>query len=1570
MTQAKPKIVGELDPAATGHSDGYSSSAATNESRPDSFGTRSDARSNITSGETEEAKAEARQQEEEDNNNVIRSFIADLRPPKTETNLAGGYTADNLLDLFTLLGLPTNADDIKAALPQTENPLLTDAEVLATVHAIRTAQHVEVPRVLASIEGCIARLNPPRYALYRLGCLGRDHPLVAKAALVKLDWNVQPKHRLFMSIAAVLVVVGTVMVVVIALLWVNSTYSHVTSQLRDVQRITQLSAVHLQTSDFNALGSYLRGQTESIASLLAVRDNATETIARTRASDDVLLLSTMINRSSVMHLFAPMAAAMHGLKAILSDNGANDNLGSTAAVVANENISSILDGWSAVKGLAEYRRFIMEIPTPAALRGPTPPAVGSVSTLSDSTFDVADGGANITLVYDSERDVLRNCLTSNATRGNACDGGPLFFRNRFVGPWDPSSPSSSIYAGAANVNGFARLSELIPNATVFEASSPAAGDRASVPANETDFFGALMNASHYFSTGGEATVRLMRTITGGGNKYFKSGEFSPVPSNTEGNGIVGYDVLADGTVPALPNGGADEAAAFIEDATGLYMSLYIPLRGIAIVVAMDQAAMIGLRVTEVAEMSSKLNGYETGATMTTRRGSLVAHVDAVSETLTYVTPLTRLIHSCYTSNPPTCTAQDDLTRRAWAERRPLLDTVISYTGSPMVVAVAPAAYDMVAVINIPVTVVLEEARAALSDIVARHKALMLNGSDAAATEVMLVERDAKTGVIRPQVPTIFQHAAGCNVTAGGTAASAAAVAAILQNADGSACRRGPTSSFAAELAMTTQQSGWVVQQDYQLEPVLAGYAYLPQLDMGVVIEQSAVAIQQKSLAVIIGILNSQNSKSDSGDETAVVHFEGTPPCETFDRFADCSKAEFCYSHPTDPARYGVVYRSDCRNCRPLPVPTPSVVAYLTKTSCVLGVDPSCSLALDQVARLPLMYRNAEPQDVEANDYRGKKVIAVYSYVPSFSVGIILKVDSKRVQAPIMTNVGIAVAIAAVIIIIGLVALILFSRTVLNRIEQEWLRYKVLIDGEKEKYNNLIKTIVPPRIRRDLEILGRSSLTIPNVALSFVDVINFTDSVREWHVDVIAKFVTYYQYTVRALLNQYQIDRVRFVGDAVFSAAGLSAAETNRGRRNRRGIAGAKNSNGTSSQQTGTSGGGEQQQQHLPITAQSGSPNNNNNKGGGGRRRMIGGGGGVDDNNSDARSDGGGGRAGGGSHRLSQGNVSRDNAMAASTRPGANQNNQHGGQHSPSANNRGGTNSNANSSSAANRSASQQSSDSDGIGGGDGGSASNNLAAFTAALSQEQRRMGRRPPIYRQACYAAALLETFGPRYAHYPEEVPDVEEMFAAVTETHGPVFPNVIASARAGGGNPEEVGSVLMPAMRIGIHCGPATFSMLEIGNTPSFDMFGPSVALAKRMEATCAPNRIHLTEAAKELLEMADTEMAFSFDAARKTAVKGIGTINSYLVASADIVIPDELLKTMHVQHAVRRVYHEEFAYANNPSGANNNNNNGGGGGGGNGLQSHSSNQHHIAVMGLGSGGNSKGVSYANDNDGDIDD
>jgi class 3 adenylate cyclase len=145
-------------------------------------------------------------------------------------------------------------------------------------------------------------------------------------------------------------------------------------------------------------------------------------------------------------------------------------------------------------------------------------------------------------------------------------------------------------------------------------------------------------------------------------------------------------------------------------------------------------------------------------------------------------------------------------------------------------------------------------------------------------------------------------------------------------------------------------------------------------------------------------------------------------------------------------------------------------------------------------------------------------------------------------------------------------------------------------------------------------------------------------------------------------------------------------------------------------------------------------------------------------------------------------------------------------------------------------------------------------------------------------FCGYIIQLFSPSFSHFPQRLASFAESFKH--ETDGPM--------------------AAMVKVRCGMHSGPATSGMIDVGKTPSFEVYGPTLSLCQRMQATALPGRASASATFKELIETVDATGVFEFDAVKRAVVRGRGTVSSYPVKSVQLAVDEVLLHQLKIEHA----------------------------------------------------------------------
>lgn len=158
---------------------------------------------------------------------------------------------------------------------------------------------------------------------------------------------------------------------------------------------------------------------------------------------------------------------------------------------------------------------------------------------------------------------------------------------------------------------------------------------------------------------------------------------------------------------------------------------------------------------------------------------------------------------------------------------------------------------------------------------------------------------------------------------------------------------------------------------------------------------------------------------------------------------------------------------------------------------------------------------------------------------------------------------------------------------------------------------------------------------------------------------------------------------------------------------------------------------------------------------------------------------------------------------------------------------------------------------------------------------------------------ASLYQCCMPRFAHFPHRDELIEHSFGSNMME----FPDQM-------GVPEQVGNILMPAYRCGVHYGTCTLAVVNTQEvyTPHFDAYGQSVALAVRLCRTCRSDGIHVTEALKDQVELFENS-GIAFGSPHTTLIRGRGYVKAFHMKKADVPLPSSLLQKLGIRYSKRR-------------------------------------------------------------------
>eukprot|EP00668_Euglena_longa_P028595 GGOE01035876.1.p1 GENE.GGOE01035876.1~~GGOE01035876.1.p1 ORF type:complete len:1162 (-),score=411.87 GGOE01035876.1:1521-4565(-) len=178
------------------------------------------------------------------------------------------------------------------------------------------------------------------------------------------------------------------------------------------------------------------------------------------------------------------------------------------------------------------------------------------------------------------------------------------------------------------------------------------------------------------------------------------------------------------------------------------------------------------------------------------------------------------------------------------------------------------------------------------------------------------------------------------------------------------------------------------------------------------------------------------------------------------------------------------------------------------------------------------------------DYRNREVYGAYTYVPSFKVGLVVKVDTSEAEADsIHTALELAGCCVAALIASMLVLAWLTGKQ-LGAMDQAWDEGKRAIEREKQQFRSVIEAMYPDQVAQRL-LVGETHIAyhVPAATVFFCDIYEFTTASNAITPEELIQFMGYTFGTMDAAAEIYNVHKVKTMGDAYLGVAGLPGSES-------------------------------------------------------------------------------------------------------------------------------------------------------------------------------------------------------------------------------------------------------------------------------------------------------------------------------------------------------------------------------------------------------------------------------------------
>lgn len=169
--------------------------------------------------------------------------------------------------------------------------------------------------------------------------------------------------------------------------------------------------------------------------------------------------------------------------------------------------------------------------------------------------------------------------------------------------------------------------------------------------------------------------------------------------------------------------------------------------------------------------------------------------------------------------------------------------------------------------------------------------------------------------------------------------------------------------------------------------------------------------------------------------------------------------------------------------------------------------------------------SGEPSELIDN---GKSMLAIFRYIPQLNMGLLMEYDEGQIFSKIET-------LKIHMFIFTLLSLLFVGGIVF------WVSRKLWQANETTE--QLLKNIFPQFVIEELKDKGHFvARNVSYVSILFVDLVDFTPFASAAPPDVVVNILTEVFSVFDRLMDKYQLEKIKTIGDAYMAAAGLITAQ--------------------------------------------------------------------------------------------------------------------------------------------------------------------------------------------------------------------------------------------------------------------------------------------------------------------------------------------------------------------------------------------------------------------------------------------
>ena len=186
------------------------------------------------------------------------------------------------------------------------------------------------------------------------------------------------------------------------------------------------------------------------------------------------------------------------------------------------------------------------------------------------------------------------------------------------------------------------------------------------------------------------------------------------------------------------------------------------------------------------------------------------------------------------------------------------------------------------------------------------------------------------------------------------------------------------------------------------------------------------------------------------------------------------------------------------------------------------------------------FANKNSGRVETTDQNGDRVLAWYGYINSrMPLVVVAQISKHHLDHRVEEKRYVGLAIGFGIMLFVQLVIMVMTRRVLNRIENNYNKYKRQIEEEKRQFSELVKDVMPPHIaERIMKGTRLIAETHQQLTFFFSDIVGSTETSKAMTNKQLVRMLGYSFMLEDEIASFFGVYKIKTLGDAYFAVSGL------------------------------------------------------------------------------------------------------------------------------------------------------------------------------------------------------------------------------------------------------------------------------------------------------------------------------------------------------------------------------------------------------------------------------------------------